>query len=196
MCIRDSTFTLLPAVFVLVGMPGRAPDTQVASGDLAMKWLSERRTPILVGISLMTVVAAAVGSRMYFDYSVLALRDPDSESMRTLALLQEEEIVTDYTLSILTQDDQETRNLNRLLDLPTVGKVTTPFDYVPKEQDDKLFLLSEDGDTYVIQAGQTFDVIGQKPLNEFTMATPAIAHGSLFIRTASKLYRITEGATP
>ncbi|GIT39871.1 MAG: hypothetical protein Ct9H300mP8_10670 [Gammaproteobacteria bacterium] len=85
-----------------------------------MKWLSERRTPILVGISLMTVVAAAVGSRMYFDYSVLALRDPDSESMRTLALLQEEEIVTDYTLSILTQDDQETRNLNRLLDLPRV----------------------------------------------------------------------------
>ena len=145
------TFTLLPAVFVLVGMPGRAPDTQVASGDLAMKWLSERRTPILVGISLMTIVAAAVGSRMYFDYSVLALRDPDSESMRTLALLQEEEIVTDYTLSILTQDDQETRNLNRLLDLPTVGKVTTPFDYVPKEQEDKLFLL-EDAQDFLFSA--------------------------------------------
>ena len=80
---------------------------------------------------------------MYFDYSVLALRDPDSESMRTLALLQEEEIVTDYTLSILTQDEDETRRLDRLLDLPTVGKITTPFDYVPKDQDDKLFLLED-----------------------------------------------------
>jgi len=74
--------------------------------------------------------------------------------------------------------------------------VGAAFTASPWAYDDKLFLLSEDGDTYVIQAGQTFDVIGQNPLNEFTMATPAIAHGSLFIRTASKLYRITEGATP
>ena len=145
------TFTLLPAVFVLVGAPGRAQAAQVGSGDLAMKWLSDRRTPILAGVSLLAIVATVVGSRMYFDYSVLALRDPDSESMRTLALLQEEEIVTDYTLSILTQDEDETRRLDRLLDLPTVGKITTPFDYVPKEQDDKLFLL-EDAQAFLLSA--------------------------------------------
>ncbi|MEC8833484.1 MAG: hypothetical protein VYC07_02200, partial [Pseudomonadota bacterium] len=77
--------------------------------------------------------------------------DPDSESMRTLALLQEEEIVTDYTLSILTRDEEETRNLDRLLDLSTVGKVTTPFDYVPSEQEDKLFLL-EDAQAILLSA--------------------------------------------
>ncbi len=145
------TFTLLPAVYVLVGAPGRVQDAPVGSGDLAMKWLSDRRTPILAGISLLAIVATVVGSRMYFDYSVLALRDPDSESMRTLALLQEEEIVTDYTLSILTQDEAETRSLDRLLDLPTVGKITTPFDYVPKQQDDKLFLL-EDAQAFLFSA--------------------------------------------
>ncbi len=145
------TFTLLPAVFVLVGAPGRGQDAQMASGDLAVKWLSDRRTPILAGVSLLAMVAAVVGTRMYFDYSVLALRDPDSESMRTLALLQEEEIVTDYTLSILTRDEEETRNLDRLLDLSTVGKVTTPFDYVPSEQEDKLFLL-EDAQAILLSA--------------------------------------------
>ena len=52
--------------------------------------------------------------------------------------------------------------------------------------------MSEDGDTYVIQAGPEFKVLGKNSLNEMTLATPAVARGSLFIRTASKLYRFTE----
>jgi hypothetical protein len=33
--------------------------------------------------------------------------------------------------------------------------------------------------------------VGKNSLGEMTLATPAIARGSLFIRTASKLYRFT-----
>jgi outer membrane protein assembly factor BamB len=55
----------------------------------------------------------------------------------------------------------------------------------------KIFAMSEDGDTYVIQAGPEFKVLRKNPLNEMALATPAVARGSLFIRTASKLYRIT-----
>ncbi len=55
----------------------------------------------------------------------------------------------------------------------------------------RIFALSEDGDTYVIAAGPDFELLGRNSLNEMTLATPAIAHGSLFIRTASKLYRIS-----
>jgi len=55
----------------------------------------------------------------------------------------------------------------------------------------KIFALSEDGDTYVISAGADFKVLAKNPLGEMTLATPAIAHGSVIIRTASKLYRIT-----
>ena len=54
-----------------------------------------------------------------------------------------------------------------------------------------IFALSEDGDTYVIKAGEEFEVVAVNSLNEMSMATPAIAHSSLFIRTASKLYRIS-----
>ena len=56
----------------------------------------------------------------------------------------------------------------------------------------KIFALSEDGDTFVIKAGPEFEILATNPLDEFTMATPAIAHRSLFIRTASRLYRITD----
>ena len=39
-------------------------------------------------------------------------------------------------------------------------------------------------------AGAQFKVLGKNSLNEMTLATPAVAGGSLIVRTASKLYRI------
>ena len=54
----------------------------------------------------------------------------------------------------------------------------------------RIFAMSEDGDTYVMRAGETFEVLGKNSLGEMTLATPAIADGSLFIRTASKVYKI------
>jgi outer membrane protein assembly factor BamB len=56
----------------------------------------------------------------------------------------------------------------------------------------KIFVLSEEGDTYVVEAGPSFKVLGKNSLNEMALATPAVARGSLFIRTQSKLYRITK----
>ena len=55
----------------------------------------------------------------------------------------------------------------------------------------KIFALSEEGDTYVIQAGPEFKVLGKNSLDEMALSTPAVARGSLVIRTLSKLYRIS-----
>jgi len=57
----------------------------------------------------------------------------------------------------------------------------------------RIFCLSEDGDTFVLRAGGDYGLIGKNSLGEMCMATPAIARGSLFIRTAANLYRITRG---
>ncbi|MEZ5352168.1 MAG: PQQ-binding-like beta-propeller repeat protein [Bryobacteraceae bacterium] len=54
----------------------------------------------------------------------------------------------------------------------------------------KLFAVSEDGDTFVIQAGPEYKLLRKNKLDEMVMATPAIADGSLFLRTATHLYRI------
>lgn len=56
----------------------------------------------------------------------------------------------------------------------------------------KIFCLSEDGDTYVIQAGAEYKLVGKNSLGEMCMATPAIARGSLIIRAQSRLYRIAK----
>ncbi len=52
----------------------------------------------------------------------------------------------------------------------------------------KIFCLSEDGDTFLIRAGRDFQVLGKNSLDEMALATPAMAGGSLFVRTQSKLY--------
>jgi outer membrane protein assembly factor BamB len=66
----------------------------------------------------------------------------------------------------------------------------TGFTASPWAYNGKVFAMSEDGDTYVIQAGSEFKVLGKSSLDEMTLATPAVANGSLIVRTASKLYRI------
>ena len=50
--------------------------------------------------------------------------------------------------------------------------------------------LSEDGDTFVIQAGPEFELLGKNSLGELCMATPAIVRDGLIIRTESHLLRI------
>ena len=71
------------------------------------------------------------------------------------------------------------------LDPTASGFTASPWAY-----NGKIFAMSEDGTTYVIQAGPEFKVIGQNVLDEFTMASPAIHQNSLLIRTATSLYRI------
>ena len=71
----------------------------------------------------------------------------------------------------------------------------TLFTASPWAYNGKIFALSEDGDTFVIKAGPEFEVLGRNSLDEMTLATPAVAQGSLLIRTASKLYRIGTGAS-
>jgi outer membrane protein assembly factor BamB len=72
---------------------------------------------------------------------------------------------------------------------PAAGAFTSS----PWAYNGKLFCLSEDGDTFVIQAGPEYKLVGKNSLDEMCMATPAIVKGSLIIRTESKLYRITKG---
>lgn len=57
-----------------------------------------------------------------------------------------------------------------------------------------VFFLSEDGLTYVMPSGPKFEIVERNELNELCLASPAIVGDKLLIRTASKLYCLTEGA--
>lgn len=67
---------------------------------------------------------------------------------------------------------------------------TSAFTASPWAYENKVFCLSEDGDTFVFDAGSEYKLLNKNSLGEMCLATPAIARDSLIIRTASALYRI------
>jgi outer membrane protein assembly factor BamB len=77
-----------------------------------------------------------------------------------------------------------------IYDQQQLARDAKAFTVSPWANDGKLFFLSEDGDTFVVQAGPEFKVLGRNALNEMCMATPATLRGSIIIRTLNKLYRI------
>jgi outer membrane protein assembly factor BamB len=60
----------------------------------------------------------------------------------------------------------------------------------PWAYDGKVFLLSEEGNTYVIEAGDEYRLLRVNSLDEFTLASPALAGDRLVIRTQHHLYSI------
>ena len=71
-----------------------------------------------------------------------------------------------------------------------IGPGATAFSASPWAYNGKVFCLGEEGDTFVIEAGEEFKLLGSSSLDEMALASPAIAGDRLLIRTASKLYCI------
>jgi outer membrane protein assembly factor BamB len=64
------------------------------------------------------------------------------------------------------------------------------FSASPVAVGDRILLLTEDGVTFVLAAGDEYKEIARNDLAEMSLASPAIASGALYIRTETKLYKI------
>ncbi len=96
-----------------------------------------------------------------------------------------------YTLldgGIFTCHDAKTGRV--VYDKQRIDPSASAFSASPWAYNDRIFCLSEEGDTYVIQAGPEFKVLGKNVIDDVCLASPAIANGSLILRTFAKLYRI------
>lgn len=60
----------------------------------------------------------------------------------------------------------------------------------PVYADGRIYFQSEEGQTTVVAPGREFRVLGKSELDGATLASMAVAHGSLFLRTQTHLYRI------
>ena len=77
-------------------------------------------------------------------------------------------------------------------DTPAVARGAGGFTASPWAYNGRIFVLSEEGDTYVLDTEDSFRVVATNSLGEVAMSSPAIARGSLFIRTRSHLWRLTD----
>jgi outer membrane protein assembly factor BamB len=60
----------------------------------------------------------------------------------------------------------------------------------PVLADGKIYVTNEDGLTSVVQAGPKFAVLAENDFGEYTLSSPAISDGQIFIRTDKALYAI------
>ena len=94
-----------------------------------------------------------------------------------------------YALSetgILSSFDAKTGKVNYRARIEGGGAFTSS----PWAYNGKVFCLSEEGKTFVIAAGEKFELLHSNPLDEMAQATPAIVGDRLLLRTESRLYSI------
>jgi outer membrane protein assembly factor BamB len=72
----------------------------------------------------------------------------------------------------------------------SVGGVGNTFSASPWTCGGLIFFLREEGDTFVVKPGDTYEEVAKNSLGELAFASPAVTLDGLFIRTQSKLYRI------
>ena len=169
-------------VFIASGYPG-APLRPVyavrpgAAGDLTL-WREERR-----GLSTGFPGPLRSSEHIAWSYPLLG-------TYNTSALVYGNYYYTLLDRGFLTchnaRTGEEIYGRQRL-------EIGNGFTASPWAYNGKVFLLSEDGDTFVVQAGPEFKVLGKNSLDEMSLATPAVVRGSLILRTKSKLYRIARG---
>ena len=86
-----------------------------------------------------------------------------------------------------TEQQIQTQQVRRRVARGATGFTSSPWAY-----NGMVFVLSEDGDTYVLDSNDRFRLVATNALEEVAMSSPAIARGNLFIRTRSHLWRITD----
>jgi len=60
----------------------------------------------------------------------------------------------------------------------------------PVASDGKIYLPSEDGDIFIVKAGDKFELLGKNSIGQLLMATPAISGGMMFVRGERDLFAI------
>jgi outer membrane protein assembly factor BamB len=69
------------------------------------------------------------------------------------------------------------------------------FSASPVASDGKIYLPGEDGEIFVVKAGERFEILGRTAMPEPIMATPAISGSLLLVRTEHRLWAIGQRST-
>lgn len=139
-----ASFTVFPTMLALMRAPSAQDEVSLDIFGRMYASIERHASAWVIGAVGVAIVAGLIATRMTFDFSTLSMRDPNSESMVTLRDLQDEEIVTDYTATILAEDAPGAEALaDRLEALDVVVEARAPSYYVPDEQEDKVFMLED-----------------------------------------------------
>jgi outer membrane protein assembly factor BamB len=177
----------------LSGLSGQATPTAIADGRLLYVGTGSQgesnRPMFAVRPGASGDITLAEGSRFN---EFVAWHNPQASAYTSSPLSYRGRIYVVNDNGILTVLDAGT---GERLYRARVGGGGFTFSSSPWAYGGHVFFLSEDGETFVAKDGAAYEEVGRNALGEMTLASPAIAGDSLYIRTQSKLYRFSEGST-
>ncbi len=143
-----TNLTVLPALLGLMPLPAHSPTPQGhtrSRGLRLLTWLVDCHARMLTSIAaLLVLLSIAVIPATRFDLDPLNLKDHETESVRTLRDLMHDKHWSPQSIIMLADSPTQAHALaQRLSHLPTVATVTTIYDYVPREQKEKLLLIDD-----------------------------------------------------
>lgn len=187
-----ASMTVMPAVLTVLRAgkkPMREPKLKPSPG-----LLQPRRRFAIAGILLGAAAIFYVNETgVSFNFSSMSIRDPNAESVAAIFELQEDDYETDFVATILAKDRAESIDFaERLEALPEVSEARSPYDYVPSDQEEKLYMI-EDATTFMwpaLQVNQNPEELDeaerQAVVDAFIRDVGALNSGDEQTRTALK----------
>merc|ERR1711969_237176 len=124
---------------------GRALEQLRARPPVRLRFPPPRHPVPVAALALaLAVLGAAALPRLELETNVLAIRDPDAESVRAFEDLLDSDLTTPWYLDLLVPDLAQAEQLAaRVAELPTVERALSLTDYVPDDQGEKLAILED-----------------------------------------------------
>ena len=136
------TLTVIPAALSLLPYAPGAPRAAPGGGALVERHAGK----ILGGTACLALASAAALGGLRFDHNPLNLHDQDGAALTTYRELLGDNDLTPWTAIMIAADAQQEDNYRAALGRSgLVDKVVTVADFIPADQDEKLFIIDEMG---------------------------------------------------
>ncbi len=146
------TLALLPSILCLWQPAADVARSEAITADsTTATWLRSlgnglirAARPIRILTPVVVLAALTLLPEVYFDYDPIDLRDQNSESVQTYRGLLARHTISPSNIMVLTRNPRKVHELEyRLKQLDTVDKTISLFDFVPKNQEEKLALIED-----------------------------------------------------
>ena len=180
-----ASFTLLPALIVVMRPPPEAAPVETAALAKLDHWILRHRRAVLAGTALVVLAGTPALLALRFDSDPMNLRDARIESVATYRDLAANPDTSPNSLEVLVPDAGAAAALvPRLSALPEVSRVISLATFVPDEQDAKLTLVRE--------AASELGAV----LDPFRPPPPSGGEIEAALKTAAERLREAAGSSP
>ncbi|HEU5019476.1 MAG TPA: MMPL family transporter [Pseudolabrys sp.] len=142
------SITVLPALLTLLNPPGEPEPLGYAALAPVDNFMMRHRMPILYGTAALVVAALPLLYFLSFDFNPIHLRNPNAESIATYIDVQKDPTAGANAVDILAPSQQAARAMAaKLRNVPEISEAVTLANYVPEDQDQKLFMIRAAGES-------------------------------------------------